>query len=142
MPTSNLKHQGAERLQFAPRGKVLLVDEDVKDLDYYCAILQERGYQVCIFASHAKALSNLERESFDIVVVSQGGRGFEGHCVLECAMRIDRRTPVLVITRCRDMHCYLEAMQLGAVDYLEKPIAPLELAQVMETYKRPHGGKA
>ena len=33
MPTSNLEHQAAERLQFAPRGKVLLVDEDVKDLD-------------------------------------------------------------------------------------------------------------
>ena len=142
MPTSNLKHQTAERLQLAPRGRVLLVDEDVNDLDYYCTILQERGYQVFTFTSHAEALSNLECESFDIVVVSQGGRGFEGRCVLECAMRIDRRTPVLVITRCRDMHCYLEAMHLGAVDYLEKPIAPLELAQVIETYMRPHGGKA
>ena len=70
MPTSNLKHQGAERLQFAPRGKVLLVDEDVKDLDSYRAILQEQGYQVRIFASHAEALSNLDCESFDIVVVS------------------------------------------------------------------------
>ena len=113
----------------------------MKDLDYYCAILQEQGYEVRLFASHAEALSNLERESFDIVVVSQGDRSFEGRCVLERAMRIDRRTPVLVITRYCDMHCYLEAMQLGAVDYREKPIAPLELAQVMETYRRPHGGK-
>ena len=56
-------------------------------------------------------------------------------------MGIDRRTPVLVITRGRDMHCYLEAMQLGAVDYLEKPIASSELAHVIEAYRQPHSGK-
>jgi len=33
----------------------------------------------------------------------------------------------LVVTRCMDMACYLEAMQLGAIDYLEKPIPPADL---------------
>jgi response regulator of citrate/malate metabolism len=32
------------------------------------------------------------------------------------------------------MRCYLEAMQLGAVDYLEKPVAPTRLHQLMKNY--------
>jgi FixJ family two-component response regulator len=38
-------------------------------------------------------------------------------------LQMDRHRAVLVVTRCVDMSCYLEAMQMGAVDYLEKPLA-------------------
>jgi len=32
------------------------------------------------------------------------------------------------------MNCYLEAMQLGAVDYLMKPVSPEQIARVLETH--------
>jgi len=38
---------------------------------------------------------------------------------------IDRRTPVLVITRSVDISSYLDAMHLGAIDYVEEPLNPL-----------------
>ena len=34
------------------------------------------------------------------------------------------------------MNCYLEAMQLGAVDYVEKPLRPDEVARLVETHVR------
>lgn len=68
------------------------------------------------------------------MVVSQGSQAFEGRTVLERAMQLDRRRPVLVLTRCMSMQCYLEAMQLGAVDYIEKPVPPAELLRFVRTH--------
>jgi FixJ family two-component response regulator len=57
-------------------------------------------------------------------------------------MMIDRHTPVLVLTRSVDMHCYLEAMQLGAVDYLEKPLPAAEILRIVEIHLRPRATSA
>ncbi len=57
--------------------------------------------------------------------------------MLQRAIEIDRRTPILVVTRCLDINCYLEAMQLGALDYLERPLAASEITRLVETHSRP-----
>ena len=44
--------------------------------------------------------------------------------------------PVLVLTEYLDMSCYLEALQLGAADYVEKPLRPDEVARLVETHVR------
>jgi len=54
---------------------------------------------------------------------SRKGRNFEGRLLVERAIEIDRNLPVVVLTECLDMGYYLEAMQLGAADYVEKPPA-------------------
>jgi DNA-binding response OmpR family regulator len=115
---------------------VLLVENDVKDLNYYCGVLRAQGWDVVACASNDEALLSLQVGSFEFIVVSQGSCAFEGRRVLERAIEIDRNTPVLVLTRCLDMSCYLEAMQLGAVDYLEKPVPPEQIAWVLETHLR------
>ncbi len=116
---------------------MLLVDEDCADLQYYSAVLQEHGFDVRACNSYSAGTRCLEGESFDFVVICQGSRAFEGRALLEHVLMIDRHTPVLVLTRCVDIDCYLEAMQLGAVDYLEKPLAPAEIVRVVETHLRP-----
>ncbi len=121
---------------------MLLVDDDLHDLNYYCGVLRARGCEVVACASHNEALRYLEVGSFEFVVVSQGSCAFEGRCVLERAIEIDRYTPVLVLTRCLSMNCYLDAMQLGAVDYLEKPVPPERIAWVLETHLRRSSAQA
>jgi two-component system phosphoglycerate transport system response regulator PgtA len=120
-----------------PARKILLVDEDRNDLSYYAHLFAQFGYNVQASSSYADAGKWLGREHFDFIVVSQGSRAFEGRLVVEQALMFDRRTPVLVLTRSAEMDCYLEAMQLGAVDYLEKPLSPAELMRVLETHLRP-----
>ncbi len=71
---------------------------------------------------------------FEFVMVSQGTPKFEGSRVLKRAAEINRSLPVLVVARCLDMSCYLEAMQLGAVDYLVEPLTVLEIGRVLENH--------
>lgn len=118
------------------RGKLLLVDDNLEDLLYYTAILQHLAYEVRCSASFTDAADLFARENFDLVIVSQGGTSFEGRSVLARAIEADRTTPVLVLTRNANMNCYIEAMQLGAFDYVEKPLAPSEVAELVSFHLR------
>ncbi len=142
MPPRIVSDRRAEQPQSVSRRKLLLVDEDLRDLDCYSAILRQQGYEVWTCASYAEGAGCVEAENFDFIVVDQGTQAFEGRCVLVRAIEIDRRKPVLVLTHCLDMGCYLEAMQLGAVDYLEKPLTASEMARVVETHLRPRSAAA
>jgi DNA-binding NtrC family response regulator len=72
--------------------------------------------------------------AFDLIVVGQGSRNFEGRCVLAGASEFNRRLPVVVVARHLEMECYLEAMQLGAVDYLAGPFCDMEIARVIRNW--------
>ena len=127
----SVSRQVAQR-PLVSKGRVFVVDEDRGDLAYYRSILQRAGWTVVACSSYMEALGFLRSESFDLVVVSQGGCSFEGRTALEYATMIDRKRPVLVVARSLDMGCYLEAMRLGAVDYLEGPVPEMELMRATE----------
>jgi two-component system, OmpR family, response regulator MtrA len=131
----------AQRPRPSPK-KVLLVDERCGDLSCLIETLQGHGCEVHYCNCYADGLRQLESKFFDFIVVCQGGPQFEGRLVLERAIEIDRRTPILVVTRSLDMKCYLEAMQLGALDYLERPLVAGEIARLVETHSRPHAAAA
>ena len=124
-----------------PRGRILLVDEDEKDLKYFITLLGRMGYSVRAFMNYREAEGCLEHEHFDIVIVSQGSPAFETRDLVQLTLARDRHKPVVVLTRCLEMKCYLEAMQLGAVDYLEKPLAPPEFERLVTTHCRPRQGE-
>jgi two-component system C4-dicarboxylate transport response regulator DctD len=117
-----------------PHGKALVVDQDRKDLQGYTGILQRMGFDVKPFTSYQEASRCLEEDAPDLIFVNQGSKAFEARDVLERAIALDRHTPVVVVTQSLDMGCYLEAMQLGAVDYVEKPLAPAELEHLVTTH--------
>ena len=117
----------------AARGNALVVHKDAADLVYYRIVLQRAGCAVVTCNSYDGALDCLEAEHFDLVVLSQGSSAFEGRGVLEKAIRMDRERQVLVVARILNMSCYLEAMQLGARDYLEEPIREQEMIRAVET---------
>jgi DNA-binding NtrC family response regulator len=123
--------KGRPQPLFVRRGSALLVVEEAEALHYYCNILEGWGYQVRACCSYEEGVCRLGSEVFDFVMVSQGSPNFEGRCVVERAIEIDRRLPVVVVARCLDMTCYLEAMQLGAVDYLAEPVTVSEMGRVL-----------
>lgn len=124
-----------------PRGRILLVDEDEKDLKHFTTLLGRMGYSVRAFLKHREAEECLEHEHFDFVIVSQGSPAFETRDLVQLTLARDRHKPVVVLTRCLEMKCYLEAMQLGAADYLEKPLAPTELERLVTTHFKPRQGE-
>jgi DNA-binding response OmpR family regulator len=118
------------------RRRLLLVDDNIEDLLYYTSILQHLGHDVRPCASFTEAANLFARETFDLVILSQGGTSFEGRRVLARAIEADHTTPVLVLTRSPNMDCYIEAMQMGAFDYLAKPLSPSEVAQLVAYHLR------
>ena len=134
--------QRSEPLPVSLRFRLLVADDDVGELDHYSTTLKLLGYDVRPFASYREAADHLGRETFDLVVVSQGTAQFEGRHVLARAIARDRSIRVLVLTPSIEMACYLEAMQLGAVDYLEKPLPPSEIGKLVGRYLHPRGASA
>jgi len=114
--------------------RILLVDEEAGDLRILRLTLEGQGFEVFSCISFEAGILCLDAEPFDFVVVSQGSHAFEGRTVLDRAMQLDRRRPVLVLTRCIDMQRYLEAMQMGAIDYLEKPVPPADLLRFVQAH--------
>jgi DNA-binding NtrC family response regulator len=114
--------------------RVLMVIDEPESLDHYSELLRTLGYEVLACDSYAKALGILQNGAFDLVTVGQGSTSFEGKDVLMRALEIDRTLPVLVLARNSDMENYLEAIQLGAVDYLEMPVPKEEFMRVLRTH--------
>lgn len=122
-----------DQKRLASKGNVLVVDEDPADLVYYRTVLQRVGCAVVTCNSYDEALGCLGAEDFDLVVLSQGSSAFEGRRVLEKAIGIDCAGQVLVVARVLNMSCYLDAMQLGARDYLEEPVPERDMIRAAET---------
>lgn len=134
MSSSLMNNPNLHAIQNLVEGKILLVDDDLQDLGFYSMVLYKQGYQVVPCESYEAATRWLESDTFDFVVVSQGGPAFEGRRVLERAARPDRRVPVLVMANWVNMSLYMEAMSLGAVDYLEKAVNPSEMVRAIKLY--------
>ena len=112
-------------------GKILLVDEDDKDLQLYSSMLRDQGHLVDCCASYLEGAERLERGRYDLIILSQGGQSFQGQPLLERAIALDRRRPVLVLTRSVDMPSYLDVMYRGAHDYMEKPPVTREIIRTV-----------
>ena len=107
--------------------RVLVVDEGSgTHLLHYSAFLQRQGYQVRAISSFVDGAACVEREDFDLVVVSQGSPSFEGRVVLARAIEKNRWVPGSILTRAVDIPCYIEAMQSGARDYVGRSLCPFQ----------------
>lgn len=127
--------EGSDALSERP-ARLLLVNRDPRNLAYYQLILQLAGYSVRACDSYGEACAAIASDRFDMAVVDQGGSDFEGKIVLQRAVESDHHAPVLVLARFMDTTCYLEAMQLGAVDYLEEPVNITDLIHAVTTHLR------
>ena len=119
------------------RTRVLLVDEDLRDRDHYRRMLQDCGFEVKVCADFAEGADLVATINFDCAVVSQGGPDFPGRIVLERSVAGDRYRPVIILSRFHDVRCYLDAMQLGAAEYLEKPLSAVEIVRAATTHLQP-----
>ncbi len=122
--------------------KVLLVDEDFSYLQCQAHLLRRHGFDVQACASYDEGSASLASRDFDLIIVSQGGVEFEGRIVLEHVVEAGCRTPVLVSARHADVSCYLEAMSMGAADYLEKPLMASDLEKMKLRFLQPPLGTA
>jgi response regulator RpfG family c-di-GMP phosphodiesterase len=130
---SNIREAGLEGRDL----KLLLVDENAYDLDYYTEVLRYLGYDVQPVNSYSEAAATLDRERFDLVIVDQGSANFEGRSVLSRVVEVDHRVPILVLTRTADPDCCIEALDAGAHEYVQKPLTTVEVRELVNDYVKP-----
>jgi len=101
--------------------RVLIVDDD----DLICVSLgkglERHGYSVMVAESSIEAISALENEVFDYVVADLVMQGTDGLRVLERSKQLRPSTAVIILTAFADLSSALEALRLGADDFLSKP---------------------
>jgi two-component system response regulator GlrR len=106
---------------------VLLVDDDPSILGVLEMRLKTEGYVVRCAASGEAAMAATEGQSFDVVVTDLRMDGMDGMELLKRLHARDAGLPVIILTAHGDVGSAVQAMRLGAFDFLEKPYEGVQL---------------
>ncbi|WP_395679675.1 response regulator [Dokdonella sp.] len=107
--------------------RILVVEDDALVADAIRRGLAEAGYAVDHVESAERAGTALGTESFDLAVVDIGLPGVDGLVLLQRMRRAGTAVPVLILTARDALADRVNALDLGADDYLVKPFALPEL---------------
>lgn len=101
---------------------ILLVDSELSLRLMLSRLLSEKGHSVRACGSLLDALNALSVHRFDFVITDHSTSGIDGLCLLEAIKQHDSEIPVLVTSSQYEKGPYIIAMNLGALDYLIKPV--------------------
>jgi DNA-binding response OmpR family regulator len=112
------------------RAKVMMVDDEPILIELVRAFLDDAGYQFFVGVSDPKkAIDTLTEQRPDVLLLDLMMPDVSGFDILE-KVRSDselRHLPVIVMTSASDADTKLRVLELGATDFLEKPVDPSEL---------------
>ena len=112
--------------------KILLVDDEVVFTQNMAKLLINRGYVVKAVNSGDAAIQALEEKDFDVVVLDLKMPGMDGITTLKEIKKLGLFTEMLILTGHGSIDTALEAIKLGAYDYLTKPCEIDELVGKIE----------
>ena len=104
-----------------PDTRVLVVDDERSMRELLAIMLRQAGHDVTVADGGAAAIEALNSDAFDLVITDLRMREIDGLAVLRAAKEHSPQTVVLVITAFASTETAVEAMKLGAYDYLTKP---------------------
>jgi DNA-binding NtrC family response regulator len=113
------------------RARILVADDEPNLRRVLLAILQREGYDVLQAADGAEALERLD-DSVDVVITDLKMPKIDGMEVLRQAGARMPSTPVIMITAFGSVGNAVEAVKLGAFDYIEKPFEQDQIRQIVE----------
>lgn len=105
--------------------KLLVVDDEQAIRDSITAYLEDSGYQVLEADNGQAALDMFEREALDLVICDLRMPVMDGLTLLQRIMEVTDEVPVIVVSGAGVMSDVVEALRLGASDYLTKPVVDL-----------------
>ncbi len=101
--------------------KILIVDDERSLRDVLSIMLTRAGYVVTVASDGDEAIARIEKELFDLVITDLKMPKAGGLEVLKAAKDMSPDSVVLIITAFASAESAVEAMKLGAYDYLTKP---------------------
>ena len=106
--------------------RILLVDDELPIQRALAPLLRSRGYDVNVASSGSDALNAIAARAPDLVVLDLGLPDLEGTEVCR-RVRATSKMPIIVLTARGSDTDKVEALDLGADDYVTKPFSPEEL---------------
>jgi two-component system, NtrC family, response regulator AtoC len=110
--------------------KILIVDDDEGLIHFLCRFFARQEYEVRSCNNGTTALEMVESDTFDLILLDYKMPGRNGLDTLREIRRLQVKTPIIVMTAYGTMDTAIEAMKLGAYDYLLKPFDRTELERI------------
>ena len=114
------------------KGRILVVEDRDSLRRMLELALKAEGYEVAAAADGGAALARLAERGFDLVLTDLKLPDLSGIEVLAASRKAQPRVPVVVLTGYGTVGTAVEAMKLGAFDFLEKPLEIDDLTRLIE----------
>lgn len=106
---------------------IAVVDDQDLLRDSLSQTLSRAGYQVSTFAEAAGAVDAVKKQSFDLLITDLKMPGMDGVQMLRQIRQLGHDLPVIMMTAYGTVSTAVEAMKLGAFDYIQKPFEADEI---------------
>jgi len=114
------------------KNKALVIDDEQIVLDSVNKILKDENYEVDVSLSGREGLDQAVQKEYDIVLTDIRMPDIGGMRVLRDVKRAKPSLPVVIITGYASVKSAVQAMKLGAADYIEKPFTPDQLLRAVD----------
>lgn len=112
--------------------RILIVDDELIIRQFLTEVLKRKGYSVEVAENGKAALSALKNHTYDLVITDMKMPDITGLEVLRKTKEISSSTQVLVMTAFGTVENAVEAMKLGAFNYILKPFTPDAIEALIE----------
>jgi two-component system response regulator (stage 0 sporulation protein F) len=120
-----------EEVVYMSGGKsILLVDNDQEFCRAVKKLLEKSGYYVAMASDGREALDILSEDTFHLIISGLRMPNLDGTELMEEINRRKISVPVIFITAYGNVESYLQVMNMGAYDYLNKPVKGQEILRV------------
>lgn len=116
-------------MELKPKVKILVIDDETAILRSICAYLEDSGYAVKTAENGKEGLELYEQDIPDLVLTDLHMPVLGGLEVLNTITKKDPDAPVIVISGASELNDAIEALRLGAWDFITKPISDLQVLE-------------
>lgn len=110
---------------------IAIVDDDEAVRHSTAGLLKRAGHRVESFIAGSEFLASVLPNDFDCLLLDMRMPGLDGLGVMRALRERGLSLPILVLTGHGDVPMAVEAMRLGAIDFLEKPYPPTALLEAI-----------
>ena len=115
------------------KGQILIIDDGPMICQSCKEILEYEGYLVDMAYSGEEGLKKVSEKKFDLILLDIAMPDISGLTLLKRMKAEQKSTPVVMVTAYSTVEAAVEAMKLGARDFVQKPFTPEELSRVVRS---------
>jgi len=128
--------KGAPKTRTVKMKKLLIVDDEVEIANSIQYVMNQEGFSTLLAHDGHKAIQLIEAEKPDLIILDLMMPGLDGYEVCRRVRANDRKTPILMLTARTSEIDTVVGLELGANDYISKPVRIRELVARVKAHLR------